>query len=121
MKIIEKLKKLIRHEQSARTIGNLGEAENFAARIQELLDAYNLSLSDIDVNEYKSSVNRSEDGQHAINSWQKFFIIDLAKLNGCECIFTGTRSRRSVGIERNEQFCQIAIQRLAQTPLVFKS
>ena len=90
MKIIEKLKKLIRHEQSARAIGNIGEAENFAGKIQELLDAHNLSLSDIDVNEYKSSVNRSEDGQNAINSWQKLFIINISELNGCKCILSGT-------------------------------
>lgn len=89
MKIIEKLKKLIRHEQSARDIGNIGEAENFAAKIQELLDAHNLSMSQIDMEEARSSVDRSSDGQYALHQWQKIFVINIAELNGCQCVFSG--------------------------------
>ena len=36
-KVIDKLRKLIEHEKSARHIGSVAEAESFAARIQELM------------------------------------------------------------------------------------
>ena len=45
--IIEKLRKLIAHEQSARSIGNLHEAEAFASKIQSMLDEYKLSMDEI--------------------------------------------------------------------------
>jgi len=38
-KIIDRLRKLIRHERSAREIGNVAEAAAFAATIQALLFA----------------------------------------------------------------------------------
>lgn len=99
MKIIEKLKKLIRHEQSVRAIGNVGEAKNFAAKIQELLDAHNLSMSQIDIDEAQSSMNRSTDGQQAIHEWQKIFINNLAELNGCQCVF----QRSSISLVGSEE------------------
>ena len=46
--IIEKLRKLIAHEQSARTIGNIAEAEAFASKIQDLLTAHKLDMSEVD-------------------------------------------------------------------------
>lgn len=45
--IIEKLRKLIEHEKSARQLGSVAEAEAFTAKIQELLMAYNLELCNI--------------------------------------------------------------------------
>lgn len=47
-KIIDKIQKLKAHEDSARSIGSIEEAEAFAIRIQELLLKYELSLSDIE-------------------------------------------------------------------------
>jgi len=46
--IIEKLRKLIAHEKSARSIGNLKEAEAFADKIQQLLDEHKLSMSEVE-------------------------------------------------------------------------
>lgn len=45
--IIEKIRKLIEHEKSARKLGSLAEAEAFTSKIQELLMAYNLELAHI--------------------------------------------------------------------------
>lgn len=45
--IKEKLRKLIAKEESARELGNLAEAEAFAAGIQRLLLEYQLELSDL--------------------------------------------------------------------------
>lgn len=50
-KTIDKLRKLIAHEQSARKIGNVAEAEAFAGRINEWLLKHKLSMSDIEVAE----------------------------------------------------------------------
>ena len=47
--LTEKLQKLIAHEKSARAIGNLQEAEAFAAKIAELLFRHNLSMSDVEI------------------------------------------------------------------------
>lgn len=44
----EILQKLIAHEQSARTVGSIAEAEAFATRIQELLTKYKLSRTEVE-------------------------------------------------------------------------
>ena len=86
-KIIEKLRKLINHAKSAKEIGNTSEAEAFGVRIQKLLDAHNLSLDDIEIEELKSTVNKSETQTSAVFNWQKSFIVQIATLNGCETVF----------------------------------
>ena len=49
--MVEKLQKLIAMERSARTIGNLAEAEAFASKIQELLFEHGLSMSEVEIQE----------------------------------------------------------------------
>lgn len=49
--IIERLQKLLNHERSARTIGNMAEAEAFAAKISEMLFAHKLSMSEVEIAE----------------------------------------------------------------------
>ena len=44
-KVIDKLRKLIAHEESARSIGSLQEAEAFAAKIQALLTEHKLDMA----------------------------------------------------------------------------
>ena len=46
-------------------------------------------------------------------------VLDNCFGSGTTLVAAQNLCRRSVGIERNEQFCQIAIERLAQSPLVF--
>ena len=90
-KIIEKLKKLIRHEQSARAIGNVDEAAAFAMKIQELLDAYNLSLSEIDIAEARESVSGTNyPDLRMAQLWQKNFLGDLAEIHGCRMILSSS-------------------------------
>jgi hypothetical protein len=50
-KIIDKIRKLIAHERSAREIGSIDEAAAFAARIQQLLFEHKLSMSEIEMAE----------------------------------------------------------------------
>jgi hypothetical protein len=47
--IIDKLQKLLNHERSARTIGNVAEAEAFAAKVAELLFTHKLSMSEVEM------------------------------------------------------------------------
>lgn len=49
--IMDRLQKLIAHEKSARSIGNIEEAEAFAAKVAELLFKHNLSMSDVEIKE----------------------------------------------------------------------
>lgn len=85
--IIEKLRKLINHERSAREIGNVEEATAFAAKIQEFVDKYNIELSkislDIDSNDVRSEVSISECRQR----WMKLLLNNIAHLNGCHVVF----------------------------------
>ena len=48
--IIDKLQKLLNHERSARTIGNVAEAEAFAAKISELLFEQRISPASVPPN-----------------------------------------------------------------------
>lgn len=50
-RIIDKIKKLIRHEQSARVCSTPQEAEAFAARIQELLIKHKIEMSEVRVDD----------------------------------------------------------------------
>lgn len=45
--IVERLRKLIEHEESANAIGNFAEAEAFAEKFQQLMEAHNLTLADL--------------------------------------------------------------------------
>ncbi len=114
-KIIEKLRKLIAHAKSAREIGNVAEAEAFAEKIQELLDTHNLSMSEIEIETAKSSVNHSHSGLHAINQWQQLFCNNLAAINGCRLVLRGTEITlvgsdvdRLIVIEIYEYFTELA-------------
>jgi hypothetical protein len=51
----DKLQKLIAMERSARQIGNVAEAEAFAAKVAELLFKHNLSMSDVEVKEQEQN------------------------------------------------------------------
>lgn len=50
-RLVDKIRKLIAHEQSAREIGNIAEAAAFAERIQQLLIAHKLSITEIEAND----------------------------------------------------------------------
>jgi hypothetical protein len=63
--IHEKLKKLIAHEQSARNIGSLSEAEIFAAKIQEMLLTHKLSLDEIELEAEEHNEPIGEEYVHA--------------------------------------------------------
>lgn len=55
-RILELLKKLIAHEQSARQIGSLNEAEAFAERIQALCTEYRIGLGELGQDDVRARI-----------------------------------------------------------------
>ena len=101
-KIIDKLRKLIAHEQSARSIGNQVEAEAFAGRIQELLTAHKLSMSEIEFEEREAAepidfervdLRTEVRGSNRANlAWRVFIARAVAEANSCAVVnLAGTR------------------------------
>lgn len=112
-KILEKLRKLLLHKESAEQIGSSAEAEAFALKIQKLLNQYNLSLSDIDLEERKNNMVR-EKGLDAKSKGFKgrssYIVMDvIAKNNWCKAYSTGLSSTglmSIIGSKENVEVCK---------------
>lgn len=89
-KIIDRLRKLIRHERSAREIGNVAEAAAFAATIQAFIDKYNIELSEIDLEVKESDVCSETLAADCKQQWMKLLLINIAEINGCSIVFHST-------------------------------
>jgi len=97
--IIEKLRKLIAHEKSAREIGSIAEAEAFAVKIQSLLDEYKLGMDEIEYAEREAQepidwelISMEEGGFTERKSkvyWQILLASTIAKCNGCQIVTNG--------------------------------
>ncbi len=107
-RILEKLKKLISHERSARAIGSMDEAEAFAAKIQQLVGEYNLSLDEIEIESEQSSVEAdlADIRTKRLQAWQRMFISRLAEFNGCRIVairqgtaIIGAKTDRAIVVE----------------------
>jgi len=94
--VIDKLQKLIAHERSARTVGNIAEAEAFAAKIQQLLTTHKLEMSEIEIQEREESEPVGEARASPVEAgwrrtgyrveWQTSLASDIAKANGCQLL-----------------------------------
>ena len=97
---IEKLRKLIAHERSARSVGNIQEAEAFAERIQELLTAHKLGMAEVEFQEredgepidWEAVVAGEADGKKFKTYWRVTLAKAIAKTNSCQVV-NQTRSR----------------------------
>ena len=97
-KTIELLQKLINHEKSARGIGNIAEAEAFAARIQELLLKHKIEMTDVEVAEQErdepieqdfvtaNDLTGETDTRKRKESWIGILLMAVAKANFCEVV-----------------------------------
>lgn len=72
--IISRIKKLLKHAESAKSIGSLAEAEAFSAKAQQLLMEYNISMMDVN-----KAADKDED-QFA--NWQYGETIPYSDLSG---------------------------------------
>ena len=117
--IIDKLRKLMAHEQSARSIGSLQEAEAFAAKIQDLLTEYKLSMSEIefDAREDGEPIDwetvRGDEinvgGKKVRLYWRMKLAKGIAEVNSCQAIGRGARSNSFsfVGRTTDRELCKV--------------
>ena len=118
-RIIEKLKKLMRHEESARSIGSIPEAEAFAAKIQDLLTEYKLSMSEIEFDardegepidwENVSGDEINVGGKKVRQYWRMKLATGIAQVNSCQAIGKGARSNSFafVGRTTDRELCKV--------------
>jgi hypothetical protein len=105
--VMDKLQKLIAHEKSARAIGNIAEAEAFAAKVAELLFKHNLSMSDVEIKEQE--INEPIDreyvrGEKGRSVWME--MLAQAVATSCFCrhmIIGGTSTQIFVGRTSDRQ------------------
>lgn len=105
-KIVEKLKKLMRLQQSAQKIGSEGEANAAAAAISRLLMQYNLSLLDIDPEERKETLQIQRTGcisfKDTYGVWKRLLMNVLCEFNYCKTfLISGQTNMIVVGTEAN--------------------
>lgn len=105
-KIVEKLKKLMRLQQSAQKIGSEGEANAAAAAISRLLTQYNLSLMDIDPEERKETMLIQRTGcisfKDTYGLWKRLLMNVLCEFNYCKTfLISGQTNMIVVGTEAN--------------------
>lgn len=115
--IIEKLRKLIAHEKSARSIGNLQEAEAFAAKIQQLLDDHKLSMSEVEFEAREESepiawqiFDPTAEGfncarEHKI-IWQIRLAQAISECNTCEVVVSNGSRLYFVGRTSDREICR---------------
>lgn len=91
-KHIDKLRKLIAHEQSARKIGSIDEAEVFATTIQEWLTRHKLTLEEVAAEAELIAGDEGIGSERATPRsarriyWQEDLASGIAKSNSCEIV-----------------------------------
>lgn len=113
-KIIDRLKKLIRHQKSAEKISSVNEAKVFADKIQDLLDEHNLSMSEIDISEEPVDVDQELLQKCFKREWKRLLVHRIAKINSCQAIYdmprmiiVGTLADRQVTFELYTYFADL--------------
>jgi hypothetical protein len=112
--IIAKVRKLLRHGDSAQNIGNLEEAQAFAAKAQELMFKHKIEMSAIEAEEYllnepitEASVDSRDFGIKATKriGWWAVLINGLAKAYFCRAIghtYAGNNMRNTYTVHGRE-------------------
>lgn len=110
--IMDKIKKLMAHQQSALEMGSVEEAETFASKIQNLLNKYNLSLGDISIEKREEDVIDASFALKipSIGSRTNYWIYNaIAKNNWCKAYLIGSGSLNRmiiVGTKENIEVCK---------------
>lgn len=110
--ILSKLKKLQRLYEGAKAINSEAEAANAAAKIQNLLTQYNLSMADLDAvadNEQATNVVEEKLGDSWSRKcggfWDQFLLYGICKYNFCYAIVS---RRRECRVNRNgKEVCEM--------------
>jgi hypothetical protein len=118
---ITKLKKLIAHEQSARAIGSVAEAEAFAERIHEWLIRHKLSMQEVELaSKEDQEVDGTELGGTKREVWLECLAGNIAESYFCQAIartyrkggfsiiIIGRKADREIVVELLAYFEQLA-------------
>jgi len=107
--IISRIKKLMKHAESAKSLGSLEEAETFSAKVEELMIEYNIELSQIKINQnedefekwqYSEKINYKDN--QAGQRWRLDLVEVLSKHNFCNYTWnSGTKTFRVYGRMEN--------------------
>lgn len=127
--IIDKLAKLLRHQESAKAIGSIAEAEAFATRIQELLTKHKLEMSDIQFVEQETAepiedeyvTPRTLGIKHESKRvmWQENLASAIARSNDCSTLisnhsnvayFVGRKSDREICVALFRYFLNLIVE-----------
>lgn len=88
--IIARIKKLMRHAESAKKLGSLEEAETFSAKVEELMLEYNIELSQVKLEENEGEFDKWMYGEkvsykdnQAGQRWRLNLVETLCKYNFC--------------------------------------
>ena len=105
-KILEKIRKLLNLKESARKVGNEGEAYAAAKGVRRLLLKYNLSMADVGDGETKENIDIGETDYISYNDkygyWKRGLLQVLCEFNFCQgLIQTGLKSFSIVGERQN--------------------
>ncbi|WP_018358751.1 DUF7168 domain-containing protein [Porphyromonas levii] len=89
-KVLDKIKKLLKLQSSAETLGNEGEAYAAANAVHRLLTTYNLSLGDIS-DETSDGLNIKESDEISYRSpygsqWKRHLLSSVASNNYCKIL-----------------------------------
>ena len=89
-KILDKIKKLLKLQHSAETLGNEGEAYAAANAVHRLLTTYNLSLSDVsESNEERADITESDEITYRSpygSVWKRALLSTIATNNYCQVL-----------------------------------
>jgi hypothetical protein len=115
--IIDKLRKLINMERSAREIGSIAEAEAFASKVQELLDIHKLSMSEVDFDEREQEepiewedfdMDSIDRGTRQKTVWQLHIAMGVALANTCAVVAKKrSNSFTFVGRKSDRELCKV--------------
>jgi hypothetical protein len=114
--VIERIRKMIAHERSAREIGSTAEAEAFAEKIQALLVKHRLSMNDLEMETLDevdpvAHVSAQIKNKHvkpwltllahciAVNFFCKVLFLDGTDSVGASFIFIGRNADRLTALE----------------------
>ena len=88
--IIARIKKLMRHAESAKKLGSLEEAETFSAKVEELMLEYNIELSQVALDDKEGEFDKWMYGEkvsykdnQAGQRWRLNLVEVLCKYNFC--------------------------------------
>lgn len=102
--VIEMLQKLIAHEQSARTVGSIAEAEAFATRIQEILTKHKLSRTEVEAEHLEGDdpVGHSRIESKKVNNDEWFLILAQGVASNFYCRAIDESWKKQRGFRRDK-------------------